>query len=309
MPLHPQAQGFLDQLAAAGGPDLSEMEPLAARQMYEAMRAPEPGPEVAALSNYTLSSRDRNIPLRVYAPAGPDPKPALIFFHGGGWVIGSLDTHDHLCRALANASGCTVISVAYRLAPEHPFPAAPEDCYASVRAVIENARTLGVDPDRIAVAGDSAGGNLAAVTTLMARDRGGPSIAAQVLIYPVTDHSYATSSYEANGEGYLLTRASMEWFWGLYLGDRPGEGVSPLASPLRAELSDLPPALVITAEYDPLRDEGEAYAARLAQAGVESVCRRYDGAIHDFVRASFIMDQGTEAIAEIGKMLRQTLGT
>lgn len=306
MPLHPQARALLDQIAGAGGPDLETLEPDQARELYESMRAPEPGEAVERIDEFTLASAERSIGLRVYTPAGPRPLPGLVYLHGGGWVIGSLETHDHLCRALANAAGCVVVSVAYRLAPEHPYPAAPEDCYAALRAIVENASPLGIDPGRVAVAGDSAGGNLAAVTALLARDRGGPEIGAQVLIYPVTDHSFATDSYRENAEGYLLTRGAMEWFWEHYLAGDAAAGREPRASPLRApDLSGLPRALVITAEYDPLRDEGEAYAERLREAGVAAACTRYPGAIHDFVRASFALDQGKEAIAEIAGTLRQ----
>jgi len=304
MPLNLQAKGFLDQLASAQAPDMSTLDPEQARPMYEAMRSPEPGESVARLRGYRLASREREIGLRVYTPVGPGPHPAIVYYHGGGWVIGSLETHDHLCRALTNRCGSVVISVDYRLAPEHPFPAAPNDSYTALRAVIDNAQELGVDPERISVAGDSAGGNLAAVVSLMARDRGGPLPRAQVLIYPATDRPTTTASYRENGEGYLLTRASMEWFWGHYLTGDAGAGANPLASPARAaSLRGLPPALIITAEFDPLRDEGEAYAERLREAGVPTRCSRYDGAIHDFVRASFLMDQGKEAIEEIAAFL------
>jgi acetyl esterase len=304
MPLHPQAAAFLEQIASAGAPDISSLDPAVAREFYEAMKAPEPGEAVAECQDYRLASRDRSIGLRVYVPESSAPRSALVYYHGGGWVIGSLETHDHLCRALANAVGCSVVSVDYRLAPEHPYPAAPEDCYAALQAVVDNANALGIDPTRVAVGGDSAGGNLAAVVALMARERGGPSLAAQVLIYPVTDRVADTDSYRDNGEGYLLTRSTMEWFWQHYLADRdPSE--CPLAEPLRtADLAGLPPTLIITAEFDPLRDEGEAYAARLEEAGVATTCSRYDGAIHDFVRASFAMDPGKDAIAEIAKILR-----
>ncbi len=201
-----------------------------------------------------------------------------------------------------------MVSVDYRLAPEHRYPAAVDDCFAALRAVADNATALGVDPERIAVAGDSAGGNLAAVVSLLARDAGGPALRAQVLIYPVTDFAFDTPSYRENGEGYLLTGASMRWFWRHYLGDEEERGAEPRASPLRErDLAGLPPATVITAEFDPLRDEGEAYAGRLRAAGVPTRCIRYPGAIHDFVRASFLLDQGKQAIGEIGAALREAL--
>lgn len=305
MPLHPQASAFLEQLAEAGGPDLTALDPDGARELYEAMRAPEPGEAVARIGHYRLSSREREIGLRLYRPEGAQPLPALVYFHGGGWVIGSLETHDHLCRALANAAGCAVISVAYRLAPEHPYPAAPDDCEAAVQAVVDNASGLGIDPKRVAVGGDSAGGNLAAVVARRCRDRGGPALAAQVLIYPVTDADLDRPSYRENGEGYLLTRSSMEWFWNHYLQGDGARAREPDAAPLQEpDLAGLAPALVITAEFDPLRDEGEAYAERLRRAGVPTRCSRYDGAIHDFVRASFLFDQGKQAVSEIAATLR-----
>jgi acetyl esterase len=304
MPLHPQAQNLLEQLRAAGGPEMSELEPDAARQLYEAMRAPGPGEAVERVENFTIASAERQIPMRLYRPSGTGALPCLVYYHGGGWVIGSLETHDHLCRALANVANCAVVSVAYRLAPEHPFPSAPEDAHAALATVRDRASVLGIDPGRIAVAGDSAGGNLATVVALIARERGGPALAAQILIYPVTDCRFDTPSYLQNGEGYLLSAATMRWFWEHYTGGDRQLAASPWASPLRSpDLGGLPPALVITAEYDPLRDEGEAYAERLLGAGVPTTCTRYPGAIHDFVRASFLMDQGKEAIAQIGSTL------
>jgi acetyl esterase len=231
----------------------------------------------------------------------------VVYYHGGGWVLGDLETHDATCRRLANASDCIVVAVDYRLAPEHKFPAAVEDCYAAALWAAENAASLGVDAARVAVAGDSAGGNLAAVVSLLAKQRGGPPLAHQALIYPVTDFDFQRPSYQENAEGYLLTRQAMEWFWRQYLND-DAEGADPLASPLRApDLRGLPPATVITAEYDPLRDEGEVYAERLAQAGVPTTCVRYLGQIHGFISLEHLLPAGRQALLALGATLRAAL--
>jgi acetyl esterase len=233
--------------------------------------------------------------------------PALVFFHGGGFVICNLDTHDGPCRSIANAAGCIVVSVDYRLAPEHPYPAAAEDCHAATEWVAKNGAEFGIDTSRIAIGGDSAGGNLAAVVALMARDRGAPSLRFQLLIYPVTDYAFETDSYRENAEGYLLTRDMMRWFWNLYVPDA-SKAAEPYASPLRAaDLSGLPPALCITAEYDPLRDEGEAYAARLREAGVAATTSRYDGLFHGFFGMSAQIDRARDAVAEATAALRAAL--
>ncbi len=228
----------------------------------------------------------------------------LVFFHGGGWVIGDLETPDGTCRALANRAGCVVVSVDYRLAPENKFPAAPQDTYAATQWVAANAASIHVDPARIAVGGDSAGGNLAAVTAQMARDRGGPRLVFQLLVYPVIDGACDTASYRDNAEGYLLTKDMMRWFWNHYVRDAE-DLFNPIASPLRARsLKGLPPALVQTAEFDPLRDEGEAYAAQLKQAGVPVRLTRYNGMIHGFFGMASVMDRAKTAIDEAGAALR-----
>jgi acetyl esterase len=301
MPLHPQTRALLDQFAAAGGFDATQLPVPAVRAMYAQMSAGRPGPEVASLAERSVPGPAGAIPVRVYA------LPGIVYFHGGGFVIGGLDSHDGTCRALANASGCAVVSVDYRLAPEHRFPAAPEDCYAALRFVAEHGEELGIDPRRLAVAGDSAGGNLAAVTALLARERRGPDLRFQLLVYPVADHAFDTASYRDNAEGYFLTAAMMRWFWGHYL-ERPEQGDDPLASPLRAkDLAGLPPALVITAEYDPLRDEGEAYAERLRKAGVAAELLRYDGQIHGFFSLFDALDDGRAAVERAGAALRAAL--
>jgi acetyl esterase len=306
MSIDPQAQVLLDQIAAIGAPQLHQASVQEARQMIAAMAAfaGQP-PSIAKVESRTASGAAGEIPLRIFIPEGPAPLPVLVYFHGGGWVIGGLDTHDVPCRELANRAGCIIVSVDYRLAPENKFPAAPEDCYAATGWVAENAASIGADPTRLAIGGDSAGGNLAAVVALMARDRGGPSIVHQLLIYPATDVAQDTPSYRDNAEGYLLSAADMAWFWNHYLA-RPGDGENSYASPLRAQsLRGLPPAHVITAELDPLRDEGEQYAARLKEAGVEVELRRYDGMIHGFFGLGAVLDQGKQAMEESASQLRR----
>jgi len=303
MPVHPQARAVLDQLAAL--PDFSTLEPPVARQLA-AVPGP-PGEAVSRVEDREIPGPGGPVPVRIYTPDGTGPFAALVFFHGGGFVICDLDTHDGVCRALTNAAGCVVVSVGYRLAPEHKFPAAPEDCYAATRWVADRATEIGVDPGRLAVAGDSAGGNLAAVVALMARDRGGPALRYQLLVYPVTHRDFDTPSYRENAEGLLLTRNMMRWFWRHYL-ERDSDGERPYASPLRAEdLSGLPPAHVITAEFDPLRDEGEAYAARLRDAGIDTTHARYDGMIHGFFGMGETIDAAREAVADAASRLRAVL--
>ena len=309
MGLDPQARALLDQLNAAGLPPLSALPVPAAREVALQLRDMGGTPEVVAqVAEHTASGAAGTIPLRVYTPAGRPPFPALIYFHGGGWVIGNLDTHDGVCRALTNAAGCVVVSVDYRLAPEHKFPAAADDAYAAACWAAANAAVIGIDPTRLAVGGDSAGGNLAAVVALMARDRGTPRLRLQLLVYPVTDARMNTASYRDNADGYFLTRDMMQWFWNHYLRSA-ADGENPYASPLRAtDLRALPPAVVMTAEYDPLRDEGEAYAAQLRAAGVPVQLTRYPGMIHGFFGMASIMDQAKTAIAEAAAALRRAFG-
>jgi acetyl esterase len=257
------------------------MDPLQAREFMKTMRPPGEPEAVALVENRLIPGPSGQIPVRIYWGAQTAGLPILVYFHGGGWVIGDLDSHDGACRTLANKAGCIVVSVDYRLAPEHRFPAAVDDCYAATVWAAENAASLGGDALKLAVGGDSAGGNLAAVVALKAREQRGPAITHQLLVYPVTDFDFSTPSYSDNGDGYLLTKAGMEWFWNHYLGELDGADV--YASPMRAkDLSGLPPATVLTAEYDPLRDEGERYAKRLQEAGVRTTLTRYDGQIHGF---------------------------
>ncbi len=305
MGLDPQARAVLEQFKALAGPPLNSLSPPEARLVAQALAglhgAPQP---IAKIDNRSIPGPAGELPLRIYTPTGRGPFPVLVFFHGGGWVIGDLETVDGTCRALANAAGCVVVSVDYRLAPEHKFPAAPEDTYAATQWVAANAASINADRARIAVGGDSAGGNLAAVTAQMARDRGGPQLVFQLLIYPVTDGACDTASHHDNADGYLLTKDMMQWFWNHYVRS-DADRHNPMASPLRAQsLHGLPPALVLTAEFDPLRDEGEAYAARLREAGVPVQQTRYDGMIHGFFGMGSVIDQAKTAIAEAASALR-----
>jgi len=306
MAVEPQTKAILDQLAAMGGPPLHELEVPQARQMMEGLRAlAAAGPEVAKVENRKITAAWGEIPLRTYTPSGTGPFPVLVWFHGGGWVLGDLEGADATCRELTNAAGCVVVSVDYHLAPESKFPTAAEDCYAATKWVAENAAALGADARRLAIGGDSAGGNLTAVIALMARDRGGPAVRFQLLVYPVTDAVFDTRSYRDNADGYLLTKDSMVWFWNHYLRN-DADRANPYASPLRAaNLAGLPPALCITAEYDPLRDEGEAYAKRLEAAGVKTKLSRYDGTIHGFFSMTAFLDLGKKAVAEAAEALKR----
>ena len=307
MPLHPEYKTMLDALAEAGGPSLIDMDPPAAREMFRAMQQPVDIP-VGKVENRSIDGPGGPIPLRIYAPEGEGPFPVTMMFHGGGWVIGDLDTADSQSRELCQGTNAIVVSVDYRLAPEHRFPAAADDCYAATWWAKDHAASLGGDPDRFAVCGDSAGGNLAAVVSLMARDLGGPAIDLQVLVYPVTDGvSFDTDSYRENAEGYLLTTESMHWFWDQYAD--PDERGNPYASPARASnLSGLPPALVLTAEFDPLRDEGEAYARLLEAAGNTVECVRFDGLIHGFFANGPMIPAARPGMAKACSALRAAFG-
>lgn len=305
MPLNPQAKAFLDQAAASGAPPLNAMPVAEARKTLNALFIPEQKEAVQKVENRKIAGPGGyQLPIRIYTPAGTGALPVLVFFHGGGWVLGDLESHDANCRELANKAGCIVVAVDYRLAPEHKFPAAPEDCYAATKWAVLNAASFGGDPSRVAVGGDSAGGNLAAAVAQMAADRGAPSLTYQLLIYPVTNYAFDTPSYRDNAEGYLLTRDTMQWFWKEYLGSDE-DGKNAYASPMQArELRRVAPAFVLTAEFDPLRDEGEAYAARLKEAGVPVEVKRYDGAIHGFFSLGHIMDQGKQAVVEAAARLK-----
>jgi acetyl esterase len=292
---------------AQGGAPLESLDPIEARSSrLEPMKMLGGEPvALARVEDLSVPGPHGPVPVRLYASEQGGRRPALLYFHGGGFVFGNLDTHDALCRTLARESGAIVISVDYRLSPEHKFPVAVEDSQAATLWAAANAERLGIDVHRMGVGGDSAGGNLATVIAMRCRDAGGPALAFQVLLYPVTDFStFETESHREFGEGYFLTRSAMDWFSGHYLasGDQKRHPeVSPLLAP---DLTGLPPALVITAEFDPLRDEGEAYAQRLRMAGVPVVVSRYPGMIHGFVSMCGVLSGGREAIREAAEFTR-----
>ena len=308
MALDPQMKALLDQMAAANLQPFHKLTPQEARA---ARRAPQGEPEpVAHVEDRTIPGPGGEIPVRIYVPKGNGPFGVLVYFHGGGWVVGNIDMTDQPCRMLTNAGRCVTISVDYRLAPEHKFPAGPEDCYAATKWAADNAAALNCDPARIAVGGTSAGATLAAAVALMARDRGGPRVAYQLLVYPATTSVLETASHRqfAKDNYYILSRADMEWFWGHYLGSEADRS-NPYACPAYAQtLRGVAPAFVITAEFDPLRDEGEAYAARLREEGVQVVLRCYDGVTHGFFGMPAQLDKAKAAIAEAGSALRVTVG-
>jgi acetyl esterase len=304
--LHPQALAFLEQQDALNLPPIQTQIPQdvrAARDQASKLRAGDATP-LPRVEDLTLPGPNGDIPVRLYAASSSPNQPAVVYFHGGGFVYGNRDTHDNLCRALAHEAACTVLSVDYSLSPESRFPAAVQDSLAATRWIAANASSLHLDPARIAVAGDSAGGNLAAVVALHAR-ASGPKLAAQILFYPVADFSsFDTESYLTFAEGYGLTRAAMQWFRDLYLAS-PEQARHPDASPLLApDLAHLPPTLILTAEFDPLRDEGEAFAKRLEQASVPVTLTRYPGMIHAFIAMRGVLDDGNRAILEAAAFLR-----
>lgn len=333
MTVTPEVRALLNMIALADAGAIEEQTPEEARDAYARLAALAGHEDVASTADHRVPTPAGGVPVRAYVPLGEavGPRPVLVYFHGGGWTIGSVETHDNTCRSLANGSGTAVVSVDYRLAPEHPYPAALEDCLAALDWVVDSAGELGVDARRLALGGDSAGGNLAA---LIAQQRcgpgaggsaagrggdggspGGPPIRFQLLVYPVTDLTMSHPSIDENGEGYLLTKATMTWFGRNYLGagddgallvDPADPRVSPLRAPADA-LVGLPPALVITAEHDPLRDEGEAYAEALRAAGVEVAVTRYDGVIHGFFSLPGMIPEGKAALDEASAALRAAL--
>jgi acetyl esterase len=309
MALDPQAQALLDQMQEAGAPPFEQMTVGEARQAAYAFIDLQGAPEdVASVGHRFVPGPVCDLPVRIYTPEGEGPFPALVYFHGSGWVILNIEVADIAARALTNRTGCVVVAVNYQKAPEHKFPVPFDDAYAATTWLAEHASELGIDPGRIGVAGDSAGGNLAAAVCLKARDKQGPSLAYQLLIYPVTDYGWDKPSYLENAEGYLLQRETMRWFWGHYLASE-AEGDNPLVSPLRApDLSGLPPALIVTAEFDPLRDDGELYGQRLREAGVPVKISRYDGMIHGFFYMAGVLDQTKNLYDEIGTEVRAALG-
>lgn len=283
MPLDPEIALVLQAREAANIPAFETLSAQEARRIYAAMERPRAEVQLASVRDRLIPGPGGELPVRVYRPLGDGPFPVMLYFHGGGWVIGNLDTHDYQARGLCAGSGCAVVSVDYRLAPEHPYPAAPEDCYAATQWVYEHGTELGMDSSRLAVGGDSAGANLATAVALMARDRQGPELRFQLLLYPATDGDFSRPSCIENAEGYLLTTAAMRWFWNHYAPD-PQSRAEPYCAPAKAEsLHGLPPALLITAEFDPLRDDGNAYGERLRRDGVPTQLLCYPGAVHGFV--------------------------
>lgn len=306
VPLHPAIRSMLD--AEIPGPPFEAIPAAELRAIREAMmlRRPKRNEPVERVEDRAISGPGGKVPIRVFTPAGGGaPRPILVYFHGGGWVMGNLDTHDDVCRTLANRSGVLVVSVDYRRAPEHRFPTPLEDCCAAVRWCAAFGAEIGGDGSRLAVAGDSAGGNLAAAVALRFRDQAGPALALQGLIYPVTNRGFDTASYHRYASGFGLTRDMMRYFWTSYLA-RSCDGENPYASPLTAEgLAGLPPALILTAQYDVLRDEGEAYAARLAQAGVPVRCTRYLEMNHGFIQLAAMCEPADRGLDEIADTLGQ----
>lgn len=304
MSVHPQVAALLERVARSPLPPYHTVPAFVARRIYRDTRAAL-SPKPPQLAEAKLLVFDRQVAVRAYRPVLDETLSALLFFHGGGWTIGDLDTHDVVCRQLAIAARCAVFSVDYRLAPEYPFPAAVEDCFFATEYVHRNAQALNVDPGRIAVGGDSAGGNLAAVVALMARDKSGPPLVYQLLIYPATDQRCEFASHERNAEGYLLTSDAIRFFRGGYLPDREywtDWRASPL---LAASHANLPPAFVLTAGYDPLVDEGRAYAERLAKAGVEVLYKEYSDMVHGFVLFGGVLDTANLALAQCAEQLRR----
>ena len=309
MPLDPQMQAVLERAAQPGLPPYHSVSAVEARRLYKETRGAlsPPVPEVASVRDLAASGPAGPIPLRLYRGAGAGagaPLPLLVYFHGGGWTIGDLDTHDIICRTLANKAHCAVVAVDYRMGPEQRFPASVDDCVAATRWVAGQGAALGVDPERIAVGGDSAGGNLAAVVAITLRDAGGPPLVFQALAYPATDQRMDSASHTRFGEGYLLTRKNMLWFRDNYLS--AGDYDDWRASPLRAtDLARLPPAHIITAGYDPLLDEGRAYSVRLVAAGVPVLYECFEGMAHGFLTMGGVVAASNHALYRLGQSLAQ----
>ncbi|HVV98805.1 MAG TPA: alpha/beta hydrolase [Planctomycetaceae bacterium] len=305
MALDPQAAEYLERLRTASptAPYLLSVE--AARESV----VPVPPPESVHvdITDSRITAEGREIAIRIYRPQGSTAaadRPLVVFFHGGGWVLGDLNSHDGLCRVLTRDADAVLVSVEYRLAPEFPYPAALEDALLAIRWVVQHAAELGANPNRLVVAGDSAGANIAAAAALRSRDEGGPPIAFQLLMYPVTDRSFETASYLDNATGYQLTRSAMMWFWRQYLQDEDPDCERYTSVLRNPDLSGLPPAYVLTAEYDPLRDEGDAYAESLQAAGVTVAHRRCPGLIHGFLRRIDVFERAWEEIALMGQAVR-----
>ena len=309
MPLDPSAAELLKQMASAGMPALDTLSPQAARAQMTAMQKARGGAvePVHKVDNRTIPGPAGPIAVRVYTPAGAGPFPLLVYYHGGGWVIGDLESHDNVCRSLTNQAQCVTVSVDYRLAPEHKFPAAVDDAYAAALWVAEHARELNGDSAQLAVGGDSAGASLSAVLAHLARDRGKPGICFQLLIYPATDPLLDTESRRVNTE-YLLTPGMIRYFYSHYI-RTDADLKDPLLSPAHASnFRGLPPALIITAEYDPLRDEAEVYGETLRKAGVPVEMTRYNGMFHGFFGMGEFLEKGKQAVAQAAQALRRAFG-
>jgi len=310
VPLDPQAQALLDQRAALDDPPLHHMTAADARAAVNAsIDTVTPREAVATVEDREIPGPHGPIPVRIYIPEGPGPFPILMYFHGGGWVVCSIETHDAWSRHIANKISCVVVSVDYRQAPEHKFPAAVDDCYVATQWAAAHGASFNGDGSRLAVAGDSAGGTLSAAVCLLAREQGGPALAYQVLITPATDYyDLDLPSYRDNATGYGMDTADVVWLMDLYLPSDVNRD-DPRAFPLRAkDHSGLPPAMVITAEYDSLRDDGDLYAAHLREAGVPVIWARYEGMIHNFPLAYAALDRGEQAVDEMASVLRSAFG-
>jgi acetyl esterase len=306
MPLDPQAQKLLDLAKAAGLPPLhTQTIPAARARMAATFTTKGEREALHKVTDLRIPGPGGEIPIRIFRPSEGPVLPTLIFFHGGGWILNSIETHDALCRALANASGWAIVSVEYRLAPEYPFPAAFEDAWAATTWVAEHTQEHGFDANHIAVGGDSSGGALASAIAVASRDRQDPTLCCQVLIYPVTEHYTAgTPSYAENAEGYSLGRDTMVWFWDNYVPLGTSLEDVRLCPARTANLNNLPPTLIVTAEYDPLRDEAETFAARLRDAGVNVTAKRYDGMMHGFVIQFRNLDKGASGLAFVAEFLK-----
>ena len=297
--LDPELADAVAAIEAAGVPEWHRLSVASARRVEDDVFTPDERRDVALVRDLSFSGPDGDVPVRVYHDDPARPAPVVVFYHGGGWTLGTLDSVGGVCRELAARAGCVVVSVDYRLAPKHPFPAPLDDAYAALEWATETAGAFGGDPERVSVAGTSAGGNLAAAVALRARDFDGPDIAAQHLLYPMTDRHTSRRSYDEHGDGPLLTRADVEWFWDNYCRS-PVDAANPYASVLRADHADLPPATVVTAGHDPLRDEGRAYADSLADAGTPVEHLQYPSMAHGFLSLAddvAVADDALDAVA------------
>jgi len=307
MPIDKQIAPILQQFSELPAPDYGQLDAAQYRQFFDNMQPVIPGEPMSEVRNLRVAGAVGELDARLYRPSEKYDLPLLVYFHGGGFVVGNLDTHDNLCRSLARQTEAVVVSVAYRLAPEHPFPAAPLDCYQATCWLVKHAAELGVDGSRLALAGDSAGGNMALAVSQLAAQHQKPKISYQCLFYPVTDARNDSPSYAEFAEGFFLTANMMDWFWQQYL-PKAGQGDDPLASPLRAaSLAQMPPTTLITAEFDPLRDQGEAFARRLREAGVSVRDQRCDGMIHGFISMAPVVERAAQVLSEAAADLRQAL--